>query len=88
MAQVDKSLAAAEISYGQLMTNIRDTQADFASQQFASAVQVLSPGRTDAVARTRRIVRAGALGLFLGAVAGMGLSLLGLYLVPSKNPTA
>jgi hypothetical protein len=79
MAQVQKSLTELEPAYQELIDNIRKTQADFAHQQFADAIRI-----SDAITTTDRIGRklalAGAAGCFLGLAAGMGLSLLGIYI--------
>jgi hypothetical protein len=84
IAQVEKSLAELEPAYQELIDNIRKTQADFARQQFADAIRM-----SDAVTTTGGIARmlalTGAAGCFLGLAAGMGLSLLGVYIGSAKK---
>jgi hypothetical protein len=83
-AQVQKSLAELEPAYQELIDNIRKTQADFAHQQFADAIRI-----SDAITTNDRISRnlalIGAAGCFLGLAAGMGLSLLGVYIGSAKK---
>jgi hypothetical protein len=84
LAQIQKLLDALEPAYQELIANIRKTQADFARQQFADAVRT-----SDAVTTTngtvRKLALIGAVGCFLGLAAGMGLSLLGIYIGSSKK---
>jgi len=83
-AQVQKSLNDLEPAYHELIDNIRKTQADFALQQFADAIRI-----SDAVTTTGGISRilalTGAVGCFLGLAAGVGLSLLGIYIGSAKR---
>jgi hypothetical protein len=84
MAQAQKSLNELEPAYQELIDQIRKTQADFARQQFANAIRI-----SDAVATTngafRMLALTGAVGCFLGLAAGMGLSLLGVYIGSCKK---
>ena len=77
IAQVQKSLGELQNSYQVLITSIRKTQTDFAHQQFADAIRLSDGIRTEGMLRP--LVEASAVGLFLGAALGMGLSLLGVY---------
>ena len=86
VAQVTKSLAALEIAYDDLITNIRNTYADFARQQFADAIRVTMSPITGS--RYRPLAIAGVIGGFLGLALGMGLSLLGIYVGGGKRAFA
>ena len=77
IVQVQKSLGELQSAYKELVTNIRKTQVDFAHQQFADAIRLSDAIRTEGMLRP--LVKVSAVGLFLGAALGMGLSLLGLY---------
>jgi hypothetical protein len=83
-AQVQKLLNDLEPAYHELIDNIRKTQADFARQQFANAIRISA-----AVSTTggifRKLALIGAVGCFLGLAAGMGLSLLGIYVGSAKR---
>jgi hypothetical protein len=83
MALVQKSLTELEPAYQGLIDNIRKTQADFARQQFGDAIRLGDAIKTEGICRPLAI--AGAVGLFLGLAAGMGLSLLGTYIGPAKK---
>jgi len=83
-AQVQKLLNDLEPVYHDLIDNIRKTQADFARQQFANAIRI-SDAVTTADGTSRKLVLIGAAGCFLGLAAGMGLSLLGIYIGASKK---
>ncbi len=85
MAQVDKSLADLEIAYNELIKNIRQTYADFALQEFADAIRVTMAPM--ASSKYKPLAIAGIIGAFLGFSAGMGLSLLGIY-IGSKESAA
>lgn len=83
VTQVQKSLAELEPAYEELIDNIRKTNDDFARQQFGDAVRM-----TDAVGTagtSRPMAMAGIAGGFLGLAAGMGLSLLGVYIGSAKK---
>jgi hypothetical protein len=82
-ARVQKSLAELEPAYQELIDNIRKTQADFARQQFGNAVQLGDTIKTEGVGRPLAITC--IIGCFLGLAAGMGLSLLGIYIGSSKR---
>lgn len=82
IAQADKSLAELEPAYNELITNIRKTQSDFAHQQYGNAIRfsdVISSERA-----IRPLFYAGVIGLILGILTGMGLSLLGVYVGPKR----
>ncbi len=85
MAQVDKSLAELQVAYNDLIKNIRQTYADFALQEFADAIRVTMAPKT--ASKYLPLAIAGIIGTFLGLAAGMGLSLLGIY-VGSKGSAA
>lgn len=76
LARVEKSLQDLETAYQRLITNIRDTQADFARQQFGDAIRLSSEIQTEGKFRAMAFLAAlcGSLGLALG----IGLSLLGI----------
>ena len=78
ITQVQKSLLDLEVSYKDLVSNIRKTQADFAKQQFADAIRISMQPITGSLYRS--MVVAAAIGGFIGLALGMGLSLLGVYL--------
>lgn len=77
MVRVEKSLKDLESSYTRLIANIRQTQLDFAAQQFGSAVRISDVTTTDK--SLKPLFVAAAIGCFLGGVLGAGLSLLGIY---------
>ena len=78
ITQVQKSLLDLEVSYKELISNIRKTQTDFAKQQFADAIRISMQPITGSLYRS--MVVAAAIGGFIGLALGMGLSLLGIYL--------
>jgi len=82
ITQVQKSLLDLEVSYKDLVSNIRKTQADFAKQQFADAIRISMQPITGSMYRS--MVVAAAIGGFIGLALGMGLSLLGIYLSGRK----
>jgi hypothetical protein len=84
-AQVQKLLAELEPAYQELIDNIRKTQTDFARQQFADAIRISDAVTTTGGISSRKLVLVGAAGCFLGLAAGMGLSLLGIYIGSSKK---
>jgi hypothetical protein len=77
-AQVQHSLADLEVSYKRLISNIRQTQSDFARQRFADAIQISMQPTTGS--RYRPLEIAGAIGGILGLAGGIGLSLLGIFI--------
>jgi hypothetical protein len=83
-AHFQKLLDDLEPAYQELIDRIRKTQADFSRQQFADAIRI-----SDAVTTTdgisRRLALAGATGGLLGLAAGIGLSLLGIYIGSAKK---
>lgn len=79
LAQVQDSLVELEKAYKELISNIRLTHADFAKQQFADAIRISMHPVTDS--RYRPLAVAGAVGGFIGLALGIGLSLLGIYIV-------
>jgi hypothetical protein len=83
ISQVEKSLAQLEPAYQQLIDNLRKTNTDFARQQLGGTVRLSAPIITVGIFRPTAI--AGLVGCFLGLTAGLGLSLLGIYIGAKKN---
>ncbi|HWZ95443.1 MAG TPA: hypothetical protein VNW30_09640 [Opitutaceae bacterium] len=79
---VEKSLVGLESAYQELVDNIRKTNEDFSRQQFADAIRLSDAIRTNGTRRSMYI--SCAAGFLLGLAAGMGLSLLGVYLGSAK----
>jgi len=86
IARVDKSLIELETAYNQLVSDVRETYADFAKQQFADAIRVTMSPVTES--KYRPLATAGVIGGFLGLALGMGLSLLGIYAGGPKRSAA
>ena len=82
-ARVKVSLGSLEYSYKELISNIRKTQTDFARQQFAGAIRVTMQPETARIYKP--LALAGAIGAFVGFSAGVGLSLLGIFVGPKKG---
>jgi len=80
---IQKSLTDLESAYQELIDNIRKTQVDFSRQQFGNAVQLSDAIKTNGIGRPLAI--ACTVGCFLGLAAGMGLSLLGIYIGSAKR---
>lgn len=83
IVQVQKSLGDLESAYNELVSNIRQTYADFARQQFGDAVRITD--QTVNESTFRPLLVPAVVGLFLGAALGTGLSLLGFYLGRSRQ---
>ena len=83
IAQVQKSLADLEVSYKELIANIRRTHADFARQQFSDAIRISMQPVTGS--KYKPLAVAGAIGGFIGLALGMGLSLMGVYVGGTKR---
>jgi hypothetical protein len=83
-SQVQKLLAELEPTYQELIDNIHKTQTDFARQQFADAIRI-SAAVTTTNRMSRMLALTGAAGCFIGLAAGMGLSLLGIYIGSAKK---
>lgn len=83
VAQVQNSLSDLELAYSQLISNIRNTDADFARQQFADAIRISMQPMT--ASKYRPLAMAGAIGGLIGLALGMGLSLLGIYIGVRKG---
>jgi hypothetical protein len=81
--QVKTSLAELEIAYNNLIADIRATYADFARQQYADAIRITDQINSDSMVRPLAIPT--VIGLFLGGAAGIGLSLLGIYIGTRRN---
>jgi hypothetical protein len=82
--EIEKALALVEKQYALLISNIVKTNSDFGHQEFADAVRISKNAQTDAP--TRGFLFFCGIGLSLGAVCGIGLSLLGIYLGPTIRP--
>lgn len=78
IAQVQKSLDALKKAYDILINNIRETYNDYARQQYANAIRISMQPQTASPYRPLAID--GIIGGCLGLVAGIGLSLLGIYI--------
>lgn len=76
--QVEAALKTAMSGYDQLIMSIRKTHADWARQQFADAIRITDGVRTQKM--LRQLVMPSVVGLFVGFAAGIGLSLLGVYI--------
>ncbi|MEO7798676.1 MAG: hypothetical protein ABIY47_13230 [Opitutaceae bacterium] len=74
-ARVNKSLTDLETSYQQLITNIRNTHADFARQQYGDAIRLSAEIQTEGVLKSLAI--AGFVGALLGAGLGAAFAFLG-----------
>jgi hypothetical protein len=75
LAQIDQSLKDLEGSYKNLVSHIRKTLDDYNRQQFADAIRISANIVTEGT--IRKLAMYGAIGFFIGAAVGMGLSLLG-----------
>jgi len=76
IARVEKSLASLEVTYNRLIANIRNTNSDYAQQEFGNAVRITAQPQTEWF--FKKLAIAGAVGAFLGLMSGLGLSLLGV----------
>ena len=85
IVQIDNSLKELEAYYKTLVMHIRKTLEDYNRQQFADAIRVSANVRTEGI--IRKLLMFGAIGFFIGAAAGMGLSLLGVQ-IGSKRVAA
>ena len=82
-SQVTKSLGELQVSYNNLISNIRKTHADFARQQFADAIRISMQPVSDNKFKPMEV--AGAVGGLIGLALGIGLSLLGVYVGPKRT---
>ena len=78
IGQVQRSLGNLEVAYNRLIKNIRATQADFAKQQYADAIQISMEPVTGSLFKPLAV--SAAVGAIVGLALGMGLSLLGVYI--------
>jgi hypothetical protein len=76
--QFQKSLAALKNVYDHMIHDIRLTYEDYQNQQFGDAIRISMQPHTSSFYRGLAI--AGIAGLAVGMAAGLGLSLLGLWL--------
>jgi hypothetical protein len=81
-SQVDASIKSLRFAYERLLDNVRRTQADFARQQYANAIEITDEISTEGVLRP--LIKCAALGMVVGAMLGMGLALLGVYIGRSR----
>jgi hypothetical protein len=77
VTRVQSSLTTLQSSYNELIAAIRKTYADFARQQFADALRVTREVRTEKTIVA--LAKAGGIGLLVGAIGGLGLSLIEIY---------
>ena len=77
-SQVDASIKSLRFAYERLLDNVRRTQADFARQQYANAIEITDEISTEGILRP--LIKCAALGMVVGAMLGMGLALLGVYI--------
>jgi hypothetical protein len=78
IARVQKSLTTLEQAYHRLVSAIRRTHADYADQEYGNAIRLSEQVRITSI--WRPLIKAAAIGAFLGLALGAGLSLLGVYL--------
>jgi hypothetical protein len=78
--QAQESLVKLKKEYANLMDNIRRTQNDYAQQEFGNAIRLSDQIRADGL--MKKAVIMSAVGAFLGALLGVGLSLLEFYISP------
>lgn len=83
VANVQRSLTDLEVSYKELVSNIRQTHADYVRQQFADVIHISMQPVTDN--RYLPLVVAGAIGGFIGLAIGIGLSLLEIYVSGKRD---
>lgn len=79
IAKVRKATDELTKGFDELISKIRKTNADYARQKFGNAVSISSPVKTEGFAKP--LIIASAIGFFLGFSGGIGLSLLGIFLV-------
>lgn len=83
LSKVQKSLVQLKNAYDELIGRLRATNADFEGQRYADAVIETMPAKTQSV--YRGVAVAAAVGLAVGMLAGLGLSLMGV-IIGRKNP--
>lgn len=83
LKRVDASIKVLQAAYDRIVAHIRDTHADFARQQYGDAIRISMEPITGSPYRQLAIY--GVVGGFLGLAAGMGLSLLGIYIGEGKK---
>ncbi|HVU16345.1 MAG TPA: hypothetical protein VHD32_05450 [Candidatus Didemnitutus sp.] len=74
LGQFQKSYEELKVTYQRLIEDIRKTYEDYQRQQFGDAIRISMQAQTGSF--FRRLVMAGIAGAFLGAVLGLGLSLV------------
>ena len=74
--QLEASLVNLREAYDKLIANIHTTQEDYQRQEFGDAIRISMQPTTQSFYPA--LAKAGLVGGFLGAAAGIGLSLLGL----------
>jgi hypothetical protein len=85
LAQVERSIGDLRTAYGNLVSNIRKTQADFAKQQYADAIRISMQPTSGS--KIRPLAMAGAVGAIMGIGLGIGLSLLGVFIGLRSKPS-
>lgn len=81
-AQVQKSLTSLEVTYKELIENLRKTESDFSRQQFANAIRFGSEIKTDGMLKPLAIYC--MIGGAIGLISGIGMSLLGFFVFPCR----
>lgn len=76
--KTETSMKALDTAYERLIADIRNTYADYSKQEFADAIRLSAGITTDSMLMP--LIKASAVGLFIGAAVGMGLSLLEIYI--------
>ncbi len=80
---LDNSLLEIQRSYDQIIESIRFTFEDFQKQQFSDAIRVSMQPSTSSYYTA--LLKAGIVGGFVGTIAGIGLSLLGITVTRKKE---
>ena len=80
---LDKSLIEIHRSYDQIIESIRTTFEDFQKQKFSDAIRVSMQPSTSSYYTA--LIKAGIVGGFVGTIAGIGLSLLGITVTRKKE---
>lgn len=80
---IEKSLSGLEARYDALISNITKTNADYGQQEYADAVRISKGVEQDGL--LRGIAESAVLGVSLGLLTGLGMSLLGIYFNLSKR---
>jgi hypothetical protein len=76
--KTEESIKTLNAEYGNLINNVRSTYDDYSAQEFADALRQSSGITTDSMVTP--LLKSVLIGLAIGAAAGMGLSLLEVYI--------